>query len=419
MHEFTIGPLGEWNGTAKVIAKTGSIFGESADVICLTVSSTLEHSPSIWKSLTTQAGPREYKKAFKTAKEGSQYLGHGDILVVDTSKTKLSAKFVFLVVYPDIHHLDKAYRAIFREAAARRCTSVVIPGLGCGRIGNSVHGTCVLACTVLQEIAASNALGSLKEVRFVDVKESIEREFAVQLQAIFGTPKTENATTADVNGGIWSYAKRVDEEAIQKDDCVVCLSSLDEDGEPKEVCELPCGHQYHVQCFEVFIRNPNSKKCCPLCCKYFEIPLGDQPREAQMFINKNYHLKLPGHEDSEFTYEIFYTVPHGVQEASHIRPGKLFTGTQRRAFVPGTSEGTQVMRLLKFAFDRRLVFTVGDSITTGQKNVVVWNNIHHKTNITGGPQKYGYPDPDYLMRVKEDLAAMGITEDMVPPDITF
>ncbi|PIO71919.1 hypothetical protein TELCIR_06162 [Teladorsagia circumcincta] len=60
---------------------------------------------------------------------------------------------------------------------------------------------------------------------------------------------------------------------------------------------------------------------------------------------------------------------------------------------------------------------VGDSITTGAKNVVVWNNIHHKTNVTGGPQKYGYPDPDYLNRVKEDLAAMGITEDMVPPDI--
>ncbi|VDO84960.1 unnamed protein product [Haemonchus placei] len=144
MHEFTIGPLGEWNGTAKVIVKTGSIFGESADVICLTVSSTLEHSPSIWKSLTTQAGPREYKKAFKTAKEGSQYLGHGDILVVDTSKTKLSAKFVFLVVYPDIHHLDKAYRAIFREAAARKCTSVVIPGLGCG-----LFFFCLFSCRIV------------------------------------------------------------------------------------------------------------------------------------------------------------------------------------------------------------------------------------------------------------------------------
>ncbi|VDM78494.1 unnamed protein product, partial [Strongylus vulgaris] len=59
---------------------------------------------------------------------------------------------------------------------------------------------------------------------------------------------------------------------------------------------------------------------------------------------------------------------------------------------------------------------VGDSITTGARNTVVWNNIHHKTNISGGPQKFGYPDPDYLNRVKEDLAAMGITEDMLPDD---
>ncbi|KAK6025447.1 hypothetical protein OSTOST_08655, partial [Ostertagia ostertagi] len=127
----------------QVIAKSGSIFGETADVICLTVSSTLDYSPPVWKSLTRAAGLGEYKvlsfifrkKASKIAKEGlNQWLGRGDILVVDTSKTKfqLSAKFVFLVVHPDIHHLDKAYRSIFREAAARKCTSIVIPGLGCG-----------------------------------------------------------------------------------------------------------------------------------------------------------------------------------------------------------------------------------------------------------------------------------------------
>ncbi|KAK6011566.1 hypothetical protein OSTOST_23342, partial [Ostertagia ostertagi] len=65
MHEFTIGPLGEWQGTAKVIAKSGSIFGETADVICLTVSSTLDYSPPVWKSLTRAAGLGEYKKGLQ------------------------------------------------------------------------------------------------------------------------------------------------------------------------------------------------------------------------------------------------------------------------------------------------------------------------------------------------------------------
>ncbi|KAK6025446.1 hypothetical protein OSTOST_08654, partial [Ostertagia ostertagi] len=54
------------------------------------------------------------------------------------------------------------------------------------RIGNSVHATCVLACTVLHETAAANALGSIKEIRFVDVKETIEQEIATQMKARFG-----------------------------------------------------------------------------------------------------------------------------------------------------------------------------------------------------------------------------------------
>ena len=56
------------------------------------------------------------------------------------------------------------------------------------------------------------------------------------------------------------------------------------------------------------------------------------------------------------------------------------------------------------------MFTVGDSITTGQRDVVTWNGIHFKTNKTGGPQNYGYPDPNYLDRVKQELASLGITE---------
>ena len=46
----------------------------------------------------------------------------------------------------------------------------------------------------------------------------------------------------------------------------------------------------------------------------------------------------------------------------------------------------KVLRLLKEAFDARLTFTVGRSVTSGQDNIVTWNDIHHKTNMTGGAQ---------------------------------
>lgn len=65
-------------------------------------------------------------------------------------------------------------------------------------------------------------------------------------------------------------------------------------------------------------------------------------------------------------------------------------------------------KLLELAFKRKLVFTIGRSVTTGQENVIVWNGIHHKTALNGGPAYFGYPDPTYLIRVREELAAKGI-----------
>lgn len=39
-------------------------------------------------------------------------------------------------------------------------------------------------------------------------------------------------------------------------------------------------------------------------------------------------------------------------------------------------------------------------MTTGMDNQIVWNGIHHKTALSGGPGSFGYPDDTYLKRVK-------------------
>ncbi len=57
------------------------------------------------------------------------------------------------------------------------------------------------------------------------------------------------------------------------------------------------------------------------------------------------------------------------------------------------------------------MFTVGRSVTTGLDNQTVWNGIHHKTSLSGGSARFGYPDDTYLTRVKEELAAKGVTLD--------
>ncbi|XP_050398204.1 uncharacterized protein LOC126816067 isoform X2 [Patella vulgata] len=93
----------------------------------------------------------------------------------------------------------------------------------------------------------------------------------------------------------------------------------------------------------------------------------------------------------------------------HPNPGKPFKGTTRTAYLPDNRDGQEVLSLLKTAWDRRLIFTVGKSVTTGQNDVVTWNDIHHKTRVHGGPDSYGYPDLGYLNRVKKELMAHGVT----------
>lgn len=52
--------------------------------------------------------------------------------------------------------------------------------------------------------------------------------------------------------------------------------------------------------------------------------------------------------------------------------------------------------------------TICSSVTTGKESTVVWN-VHQKTSRTGGPTRYGWPDPTYLERLKSECAAINVT----------
>ena len=86
----------------------------------------------------------------------------------------------------------------------------------------------------------------------------------------------------------------------------------------------------------------------------------------------------------EFTLQIH---PLLYPKARHPNPGKTHYGTQRSAYLPDNREGREVLRLLQRAFDKRLIFTVGTSRTSGSEDQVTWNDIHHKTSISGGPSR--------------------------------
>uniref|UniRef100_A0ABM0H204 E3 ubiquitin-protein ligase n=1 Tax=Saccoglossus kowalevskii TaxID=10224 RepID=A0ABM0H204_SACKO len=100
----------------------------------------------------------------------------------------------------------------------------------------------------------------------------------------------------------------------------------------------------------------------------------------------NYVMRssLPGYQGCD-TIKIEYYFPSGWQGANDPSPGSSYSGTSRTAYLPDNREGREVLRLLKLAFERKLTFIIGTSVTTGCNNTVVWNDIHHKTSKYGGP----------------------------------
>ena len=73
--------------------------------------------------------------------------------------------------------------------------------------------------------------------------------------------------------------------------------------------------------------------------------------------------------------------------------------------------GWGCLRLLRLAFERGQLFHIGDSVTTGKRNVVVWAGIHQKTARCGGATLHGWPDDGCLIRLQSEVASKGISHD--------
>ncbi|KAK2532666.1 E3 ubiquitin-protein ligase DTX3L [Columba livia] len=182
-----------------------------------------------------------------------------------------------------------------------------------------------------------------------------------------------------------------------KDMCPICMDRINN----KEVLRK-CNHAFCKSCIDMAM---SYKQACPVCNTVYGLVEGDQP-EGTMSV-RTMPSSLPGYPSCD-TIEITYSMRGGVQTKNHPNPGKPYSSTSRTAYLPNNKEGQEVLQLLQRAFNQKLIFTVGQSHTTGAQGVITWNDIHHKTSKTGGPTNFGYPDPDYLRRVRSELKARGI-----------
>uniref|UniRef100_A0A8C2WRG7 E3 ubiquitin-protein ligase n=1 Tax=Cyclopterus lumpus TaxID=8103 RepID=A0A8C2WRG7_CYCLU len=181
-------------------------------------------------------------------------------------------------------------------------------------------------------------------------------------------------------------------DPAEDENCPICMDKC------TNKKQLKCTHEFCAECLEksTQVIGPT----CPVCKDIFGLIEGDQPDGEMKWTC--FPSPLPGFPDCG-SITIYYNIQSGVQTKKHSNPGKHYYGLTRTAYLPDNKEGNEVLKLLKKAFDQRLIFTVGTSRTTGKDNQVTWNDIHHKTNMTGGAAGFGYPDDRYLGRVKEEL----------------
>ncbi|KAG7266957.1 hypothetical protein CRUP_033636 [Coryphaenoides rupestris] len=211
------------------------------------------------------------------------------------------------------------------------------------------------------------------------------------------------------------------------EDCIICMDHLSSPSSYEAVssetggpCILPetvgkfitCGHALHMLCMLAMYNNGTKVmgvSSVPRVRLFTERRLARSPK-AKMEIY-SIGQSLPGHPDCG-TIQIIYSIMPGIQGPEHPNPGQPYTcrGFPRFCFLPDNDKGRKVLELLKVAWMRRLIFTVGTSSTTGEPDTVVWNEIHHKTEMMSNLSGHGYPDPNYLDNVLSELASQGVTE---------
>ncbi|CAH0564263.1 unnamed protein product [Brassicogethes aeneus] len=182
------------------------------------------------------------------------------------------------------------------------------------------------------------------------------------------------------------------------------------------VIALPCNHVLHLDCLNYALTEQQDAGAllhiqCAVCgCIYGEKHGNQPPGSMEWGVMDR---ALPGFQNCR-TIQIVYNIQSGIQGPDHPNPGREYyaVGFPRIAYLPDSPKGRRILRLLNVAWQRRLIFTVSRSHTTGCEDVVAWN-VPHKTEIGPSNSNHSYPDSGYLNRLIRELEALGIVEEGV------
>jgi len=182
------------------------------------------------------------------------------------------------------------------------------------------------------------------------------------------------------------------------EECPICLETLY--GRGTGVVRLKaCSHRFHASCIKDALTAANK---CPMCRKRVSEARGKCP-SGTMCIAVISGPCSGFEQDDSIVVE--YNITSGDQMSYHANPGLPFHGTRRVAYLPDNQEGKRLLERLKWAWMHGLTFSIGDSLTTGRSNSVIWS-VHHKTSRTSGP--HGFPDPNFFTNCNLELDSLGV-----------
>ncbi|XP_052741561.1 protein deltex isoform X2 [Bicyclus anynana] len=163
--------------------------------------------------------------------------------------------------------------------------------------------------------------------------------------------------------------------------CWACARPLDDARAPHvRVVALACHHVLHLRCLRAHLarlreRGESPYIECVVCGHEFgrRSPrvFGEQPPGSMAW--RRQPAALPGHPDTAAIL-VTYNFQSGRQGPRHPLPGAPYyaVGFPRHSLLPDTPLGREVLAALRCAWERRVLFTVSASQTTGREHVVAW-----------------------------------------------
>ncbi|XP_023348587.1 uncharacterized protein LOC111717321 isoform X2 [Eurytemora carolleeae] len=164
-------------------------------------------------------------------------------------------------------------------------------------------------------------------------------------------------------------------------DCSICLDVLGQrssyniySDQLRSLTLVDCKHTLHQSCVEKLIaQSPSQFLQCPECRKIYGTRTGTRPISGTIS-HTVLNISLPGHPNSR-TFQLTFNFTAGIQGPEHPNPGKHYSASNfpRQAYLPDSPEGLKALHGIYLAWENRLMFTVGQSVTTLQVIYTLYN----------------------------------------------